>query len=326
MVSSSEYKPLRVMGFLDKPKRCGFRFKLTRGDEKLITEISGLLSYIALYNSDNVYLSITTPTYTPVPKTGEDVDGYWSFDLEDSADADKNGYWIDYRCTDGLRTQYPYRYKSADKAKVDDLIPVGAYEDIIPYWKIESSYIDIVVGSLLTCLATPYDPAHMGLGYFVMAPSLSWGKRYNVKSSVPYEINRRAKSVDFSQGYKNLIDHFFFGFSGSPTCCRAGSQCLNSGNTSTGDVGAGVITGGGLSVSVTIDNVFDEEDNIIMAVSIDGADCDITFTNTTPNSISHGCPIYDPPGSCTVQGSVSGSLRSLSGRLSLLSISANYDY
>lgn len=130
VVSSTVYKPLRVMGFVDKAKVCTgkFRFKLTRGDGTLITEVSGLLSYINLYNSSNVSLSITVPEYDVSSEE-------WNFGLADSADADENGYWVDYSCEDGIATQYPYRYKDVDKDQDGDLIPAEAYEDIIPYWK-----------------------------------------------------------------------------------------------------------------------------------------------------------------------------------------------
>jgi hypothetical protein len=135
ITGANQYVPLRVMGFTDKPKKCGFGFKLTRDDETLITEDSGLLTYIRLYNSDNVSVSITELVYTPVPEIGEDVDGYWSFNLTDSADADENGYWVDYHCQYGLPTQHPYLYKAADKRKVEDLIKLGPYEDNLPFWR-----------------------------------------------------------------------------------------------------------------------------------------------------------------------------------------------
>ena len=138
---------LQIVGFVDGPKSCGFRFKLTRGDETLITEDSGLLSYINLYNSDDEAISITEPIYTPVPATGEDTDGFWSFNILNSGDADPNGYWVDYSCEDGILTQYPYRYKDSEKEEYDDLIPIGVYEDIVPYWKVSnySSFEGVVL-------------------------------------------------------------------------------------------------------------------------------------------------------------------------------------
>lgn len=306
---------MKIIGFKDGlPRECGFQFKFTRGDGTLITEDSGLLSYIQLYNSSNILLLVTEPVYNTETE-------YWEFNLADLTDADKDGYWIDYKCEDGILTQYPYRYKSADKDQVEDLIPIGAYEDIIPYWKTEFSYVNIVPGSLVTCPDAPYDPAHSGSGYFVMAPLLSWAKRYNVKSSVPYQVRRRARDVVPS--YINIVDHFFFSIDFTSTCCNEGSGCKNSGNTTTGDISSALITGGELNVSVTRNNEFDETVNEIVEGSLDGQDHDIILTNTTSLTVSTNCI---QSGACSEEGNFTGNLRSLSGRLSLIEIGVVYDY
>lgn len=130
-----DWSDAHVIGFRDNPKACGFQFKLTRGDEVLITESSGLLSYIKVYNSNDVLLSTTTPKYSTETE-------YWSFDLVNPGDADIDGYWIDYLCEDGISTQYPYRYKTDDKDKEADLVFVGEYEDIIPFWNVAPEIYD----------------------------------------------------------------------------------------------------------------------------------------------------------------------------------------
>jgi len=311
---SDRNKPV-VVGFWDEPKSCGFQLKLTRGDGTLITEASGLLIFINLYNSNNVSLSITTPEYNVDTE-------YCSFNLLNSGDADPDGYWVNYFCTDGIGTQYPYKYKSADKYKNANLISLGIYEDTIPYWKTESSYVDIITGSQETCPDVPYDPTQMGGGYFVMAPSASWGKRYNVKSSVPYQIWRRARN-NTSPGESNINDHFFFSIDFISTCCNPGSGCKNSGNTTTGNIDSALITGGGLNVSVTGNNEFNVLDEEIIEGSIEGNNHDITLNNNTPLTVSNNCI---KSGACSLEGSYVGNLRSLSGTLSLINIGVKYDY
>ena len=46
-------------------------------------------------------------------------------------------YWMDYAVQEyGLNTQYPYRYKTADKWAVGDKRVPGIYTDNIPYWNV----------------------------------------------------------------------------------------------------------------------------------------------------------------------------------------------
>lgn len=214
---------MKVIGYEDGlPRECGFKIKLTRGDGTLITEDSGLLTYIQLYNSDNIPLSITELIYTPVPKTGEDVDGFWSFNLSDSADADENGYWVAYSCEDGIATQYPYRYKNDDKDKDEDLIDIGAYEDIIPYWNVTENEGDE------RDYAYPYDPDNQYCWDDILGFPAGWGiasitsdfireGRYTlidhsvasikytaltVRSSIPYKVRYRGEpKTAFPNGF-----------------------------------------------------------------------------------------------------------------------------
>ena len=117
----------KVIGFKDHPRGCGFVFILEHGDGTAITDGSGLLSNIKVYNSSEVLLDTTT----------EWEDPGWRVTLDDPEDADDNGYFVAYETTaNGIPTQYPYRYKTADKFNAGDLIGFGDYEDEIPYWQI----------------------------------------------------------------------------------------------------------------------------------------------------------------------------------------------
>lgn len=181
---------LKIVGFVDGLKLCGgFRIKLTRGDGILITEESGLLSLIKVYNSSDVLLTITTPEYSIETE-------YWSFNLVDPGDVDLNGYWVDYLCEDGVLTQYPYRYKEDDKNKEADLIKSGIYEDNIPYWVV-TDFESPVPTEQEFIRSSPVD---LGPNGIMQSPQLKLyiGSEINynlgktVKSSVPYKITYQA--------------------------------------------------------------------------------------------------------------------------------------
>lgn len=183
----------QVVGFKDNPKACGFQLKLTRGDEILITENSGLLSYIEVYNSNDVLLSTTTPEYSTETE-------YWSFDLVNTEDIDMDGYWIDYLCEDGISTQYPYRYKTDDKDKESDLVFSGKYDDTIPYWNVGNYYIlptpEEKTGG--NCNLTPEVWLQYGaeLGFID-----SVSRNRIIKSSVPYKVRAAFTSSMFWCGW-----------------------------------------------------------------------------------------------------------------------------
>ncbi len=104
-----------------------FKIRLVRGDETLVTE--ALLTYIKIKKSTRVYQTVTY--------TFDSLTGYWTITSEQDFD-DANGYWLEYLCSDGILTQYPYKYKTADKNNTSNLQSPGTYQDIIPYWKIEN--------------------------------------------------------------------------------------------------------------------------------------------------------------------------------------------
>ena len=192
----------QVVGFKDNPKACVIQIKLTRGDETLITEVSGLLSYFDVHDKDWNWYETTTPTYTPKLNIyGEDIDGYWSFELKSPDPDNVDGYWLSYTCEDGIPTQYPYKYKFDDKSKEEDLLLLSGYhEDIIPYWNIGNYYILPTPGEKIggNCNLTPEVWLQYGaeLGF---VDSVS--RNRIIKSSVPYKVRAAFTSSMFWCGW-----------------------------------------------------------------------------------------------------------------------------
>jgi len=117
---------VRVVAHVDGVRACGFQIKLTRGDETPVDD--SLLLSLNVYASNGTWVNTTHP-YDPDT-------GYSKILFVNEEDGqDPLGYWVTYRCQDGLLTQYPYRYKAAEKLHAVDRIRPGSYEDVIPYWK-----------------------------------------------------------------------------------------------------------------------------------------------------------------------------------------------
>jgi len=148
----------KVVGFKGNPKACGFKFKLTRGDGTLITDLDDLNLSISVRDSSDDRVSISSPIYDSLTES-------WSFDI--TGESDPDGYWVSYECDDGIEAQYPFRYKAADLQAAGDLIKPGVFRDTIPYWKSVESQ-------------DPYDGyKHCEESYVV---------RLSVQSSVPYKV------------------------------------------------------------------------------------------------------------------------------------------
>lgn len=121
----------RVVGFRSNPKACGFLIKLTRGDGTVMTDAAGHGVVIHVYASSGGYVS-TTKAYLPASQS-------WSVLFDNPADGrDPAGYWLVYSATDGLATQYPYRYKAVQRWQTADLVRPGVYADTIPQFKTEA--------------------------------------------------------------------------------------------------------------------------------------------------------------------------------------------
>jgi hypothetical protein len=286
---------MKVVGFVDKPKSCGFRFKLTRGDGTLITEDSGLLEYIKLYNSGSAFLSITAPEYN--------VDSEeWSFNLANHADADNDGYWVMYGCEDGIETQYPHRYKPVDKRQDIDLISIGSYEGVIAYWKLDGETIPELYESTSE-LCENIEKYYLRqcsslslLGSDEVAKSryrttsrifIGEGKSLTsvliVKSSVPYRVYRRVnmtrkRLVDWYQA-DNCLD---WDDTGEGACVNVGQKCMWSHDLWASSVVDLIYSGEGISGSNW--DVLGSEEN--SGPTIGGVEYTIMATNNSPHEVT----------------------------------------
>jgi hypothetical protein len=116
-----------VIGFKTNPKPCGFRIKLTRADGVLITPSSVTALNIYLYDS-------TMSLVNTVTLSGDFDAAASTWSIPIPSPADPTGYYLQYDCTpDGIRTAYPFKYKTADL--FFGLLPPGVYEDQIHYMR-----------------------------------------------------------------------------------------------------------------------------------------------------------------------------------------------
>jgi hypothetical protein len=196
--NDGEPLPYRIKFRMDKLK--GFKIKLTRDDGTLVDP--SLLTYI--------YLIKSTGIYQPITYEFDSDTKYWTLRSETPFDS-SNGYWIDYLCTDGIATQYPYRYKTVDKRNVSDLIMPGYYTANIPYWHIEYATTptpeQIPPRSKTFYEVPPYGVAyHAGAtGWYYVYAGYSYKVITIVKSSVPYKVNYPAHGLwlynDYGDGF-----------------------------------------------------------------------------------------------------------------------------
>jgi hypothetical protein len=130
--------------------RAVFNFRLTRSDDVEITEESGLLESLKIYNSHKVPLAIEKEYNT---KTG-----YWEVTLiNPEDDIDRKGYWASYSCKCGVKTQYPGRIIEEDKWNEGDLIRAGReYEDIILSRCFQIKVVRDIDGVVMTPEVVPY--------------------------------------------------------------------------------------------------------------------------------------------------------------------------
>lgn len=193
----------KIIPITIEPKEYDFSFKLTRGDGRIV----GGSLLITVYNSKEEEIAITTPEYNEITQ-------YWGFNLEDPEDKDPDGFWISYRCSYGLYTQYPYRYMPEDFSKSKDLIHLGTYEDTIPYWKIDTwdeTYPFVPPPKGVTEI-TPEVAEWIESGKYIVYKKVDFytkkglstiGFTYTRKitSSVPYNVQFRVTSHFFNYQY-----------------------------------------------------------------------------------------------------------------------------
>jgi len=312
---------VRLTGVLETVFKPGvFKFRLTRGDGLLIDDTE--INYITVRNSAGGWVA-STKTYDPATE-------YWTVEI--TGVTDPAGYWVFYKCLNfGIASQYPLRYRPGEQEQVVDLIQPGTYEDEIPYWEVSDySYINAlrVAPSPLTC--ADYTETQLDVTppivWYVMPPTGPNGyysKRIVVKSSVPYKVTARAQN--YPGAVINVTDHFLFALNWPVIggCCNPGSSCFNSIGTDDGDVAAARITGGGLDIAVTRNNIFDETDFDLFEGEVAGRNHDVTFSNATQAFTSITCNPATPW--CTIDGGVhTGTLRSISGSPPLMSIEAEW--
>lgn len=195
----------KIIGFIDNPKACGFQFKLTHGDGTIVDNAK--LDYFKVYNSTGSLLTISEPTYNADTE-------FWSFNI--TGEPDENGYWINYNTDEfGLDTQYPFKYKDGDKQEEGDLIPIGVYEDDLPYWD-NQEYED----------SPPYTGscATSNPDLFAIFRD-TFTREKTIKSSIPYRvthtINSNSASVIIHQHERS-----FCAFGGwNPDCSKPLTAC-----------------------------------------------------------------------------------------------------
>lgn len=127
-----------------------FYFRLTRDDGIEITEESGLLESLKIYNSHKVPLAIEKEYNTET--------GYWEVTLiNPEDDIDKKGYWATYSCKCGVKTQYPGRIIEENKWNEGDLIRADKkYDDIILSRCFQIKVIRDIDGVVMTPAVVPY--------------------------------------------------------------------------------------------------------------------------------------------------------------------------
>lgn len=241
----------KVIGFESNPRSCGFTFTLTRDDGLVLDEMLhwddemgqwvGNLRFIRVYNSSNVLLSTTA----------EYKDSKWHVTLDNPADDDENGYWVQYQCAEdyvggsGDGTQYPYRYKPADQRNTNDLIPFGDYTDAIPYFRITSivrtydgtpgtfSWPEETFNSGTYCPDWKWRAYTWARWYYFTCP-LVHTIQYNWETSIDVDV---VAGIKFEGGWDIDIDYCEvvsspFNYTGTPFTNQSGSTVMSgSGST-----------------------------------------------------------------------------------------------
>jgi hypothetical protein len=191
-----------VVGHVGGIKSCGFRIKLTRGDNAPVTQL--LLGGMWITDGDG-HISVVAHTYIPGDPGWTITDGVYSYDdgsLKFSYDSNTGywtvypqtvssiGYFVSYGCTDGIETQYPYRWRNSTKGQSADRITPGTYDDIIPIFRIDESYQGVILAPLPST-PTPLTANYFWLDTLYLMPGGSATKKITVTSSIPYKVSAR---------------------------------------------------------------------------------------------------------------------------------------
>jgi len=290
-----------VVGFKADPKACGYILKLTRGDGTIVDDTMSATFWVLNTGKRSVNC---TATYNAETQK-------WTVLLDQSdPDVDPSGYhYVSYYCVDAIATQYPGRYKTADKGIADDAIAPGSYEDTIPYFRWEqTTFIQTITWDDMPSTDVPYSGKSglldSGLGTsVVIAHGQSVTEKYTVWSSVPYQVEYECESDSGSTS-----EGSFAGPNGCDGDCNITSYVYNNGFIASG----GVLTAVLCNYSISFDGAgtyssasqfkytyppatsnlciptatpFDQTENYTAAVS--GREHTITVTNTTNNELDY---------------------------------------
>lgn len=215
-----------VVGFKENPVACGFQIKLNRGDGELITQASGLIDYIRVYKQDGNPVAVL--------KTYNIETGYWDVQLAYPEYADPDGlYWIEYSCTDGISTQYPYIYKDSEKRSEDDLIRMSRYEDTIPYWNVR----------YITDVAEAYDPdvnypIESWCPYFIDYYRWNPGfvTRYVIPDTLKKNLVEVKSSITYQVSYSTYAPISTYTITTYATYCTTEAGCTYIATNDTGEI------------------------------------------------------------------------------------------
>jgi len=118
----------KVIGFTHDPKGCVLKFRITRDDSTVITDVHAFTFFIR--NSSKTWLTVDSEY---------DVETqYWTLTIEE--DFPEDGVEVFFNCIDSVWTKYPYKYKWDDYNPVNSLLQLGTYEAAIPYWVVGGPY------------------------------------------------------------------------------------------------------------------------------------------------------------------------------------------
>lgn len=175
-----DYQRPRIIGFESHPRRADaiFYVKVTRGDGTIMTddEDDDVLFSVEDSNEEALFVN---QDYDDDP--GSATYQYWKVRAYYLIykEIDPDGYWLTIGCADSVpsETQYPFRYKEADKGDTDDLIPPGIYDAAVPYWVTEyESTIEEQSGA-----ESMYE-------LYLIGNAETQYVKETVKSSIPYRV------------------------------------------------------------------------------------------------------------------------------------------
>ena len=232
---------LKIIGFVDKLKVCGFQFKITRGDGTIIDDSFNPGFTIMNSETDDV-----TGTISYESDPSSTLYQYWTLTLDTAFEHDPNGYWVWFEeVEDSIDTQYPLRYKYDDQEKTEDLIQPGRYEVEVPYWKLTYEnntpvYINWDAFRGLDCDEKMLEIANYP-HFYTNPPGPDFGryttrtnfyKKITVKSSIPYKITEQLRPggrhiTSFGHDPEGVIGSFW----GTKPCPELSALCISYGTT-----------------------------------------------------------------------------------------------